>query len=81
MKRTIAVLLIIVLMACGCTAAFAETHAVMIWSEELHAWVIEVIYDEPEITINPDWRDYLDYEPPECPVLPEEFYEQLFGDD
>ena len=59
MKKLIAILLILVMAAGGCAAAFAETHAVLYWNEELQHWEIQVIDDGPgyEMNPNPTCRD------------------------
>ena len=59
MKKIIAVLLVVVLLACGCTAAFAKSHAVMTWNEELQHWEIEIIDDGPDDEpFTPNYEDY-----------------------
>ena len=54
MKKVIAVLLIAIMLVGGCTAAFAETHAIMTWNEKLQHWEIQVIDDGPDVYMNPN---------------------------
>ena len=57
MKKLIAALLVAVLLVCGCTAAFAKSHGVLTWNEELQRWELQVIDDGPDDNrVNPTPR-------------------------
>ena len=59
MKKLIAALLAAVLLACGCTAAFAKSHAIITWNEELQHYEIEIIDDGPDDEpFIPTYEDY-----------------------
>ena len=57
MKKLIAIVLVAVILTCGCAAAFARTYAYMTWNEKEQMWEIQLFDDgQEDIPINPTPR-------------------------